>query len=102
MVLLIGVFLLNGYKAIRGTPNETFGVVGMRNSSQGRANIAIFLAVLALSALTMVWLFWHHPIKTLIGTIAVLAALGISARLARAIDVEVATASDLDHREQGV
>ena len=74
----------------------------MRNSSQVRANIAIFLAVLALSALTMVWLFWHYPIKTLIGTIAVLAALGISARLARAIEVEAATASDLDHSEQGV
>ena len=75
----------------------------MTKSSQGRANIAIFLAVLALSALTMVWLFWHHPIKTLIGTIAVLAALGISARLARAIEGEVATAaSDLDHSEQGV
>ena len=74
----------------------------MTKSSQGPANIAIFLAVLALSALTMVWLFWHHPIKTLIGTIAVLAVLGISARLARAIEVEVATASDLDHSEQGV
>jgi hypothetical protein len=75
----------------------------MTKSSHGRANIAIFLAVLALSALTMVWLFWHHPIKTLIGTIAVLAVLGISARLARAIEVEVATAaSDLDHSEQGV
>ena len=75
----------------------------MTKSSQGPANIAIFLAVLALSALTMVWLFWHHPIKTLIGTIAVLAVLGISARLARAIEVEVATAaSDLDHGEQGV
>jgi uncharacterized membrane protein len=75
----------------------------MTKSSQGRANIAIFLAVLALSALTMVWLFWHYPIKTLIGTIAILAALGISARLARAIEVEVATAaSDLDHSEQGV
>jgi hypothetical protein len=75
----------------------------MTKSSPGRASIAIFLAVLALSALTMVWLFWHHPIKTLIGTIAVLAVLGISARLARAIEVEVATAaSDLDHSEQGV
>ena len=74
----------------------------MTNRSHARASIVIFLAVLALSALTMVWLFWHHPIKTLIGTIAVLAALGISARLARAIDAEVATATDLDHGEQGV
>jgi hypothetical protein len=74
----------------------------MTKTSQGRANIAIFFAILALSALTMVWLFWHHPIKTLIGTIGVLLALGVSARLARAIDVEAATKSDLDHGEQGV
>ena len=55
----------------------------MTHSSNARANIIAFLAILALSALTMVWLFWHHPVKTLIATIAVLAALGISARLAR-------------------
>jgi hypothetical protein len=74
----------------------------MTNSAIARANYAILLAVLALSGVTMVWLFWHHPIKTLIGTVAVLATLGISARLARAIEAEVATASDLDHHEQGV
>jgi hypothetical protein len=74
----------------------------MRNTSNARANIAIFLSVLALSALTMVWLFWHHPIKTLIATVAVLAALCISARLARAIEAEVATSSDLDHGNQRI
>jgi hypothetical protein len=73
----------------------------MKNSAIARANYVIFLAVLTLSGATMVWLFWHHPIKTLIGTIAVLIALGVSARLARAIEAE-ATASDLDHTEQGV
>jgi hypothetical protein len=50
----------------------------------------------------MIWLFWHHPIKTVIGTVAVLVALGVSARLARAIEAEAVTASDLDHGEQGV
>jgi hypothetical protein len=74
----------------------------MRNTSNARANLALFLAVLALSALTMVWLFWHHPIKTLIATIAVLAALCISARLARSIEAEAATASDLDAGNQGI
>jgi len=73
----------------------------MRNSAIARANYAILLAVLALSGVTMIWLFWHHPIKTVIGTVAVLVALGISARLARAIEAE-ATASDLDHSEQSV
>jgi hypothetical protein len=70
----------------------------MRKTPSARANLAIFWTVLALSALTMVWLFWHHPIKTLIATIAVLAALCISARLARAIEADAA--SDLDHGNQ--
>jgi uncharacterized membrane protein len=72
------------------------------NSSSARANIAIFLAILSLSAITMIWLFWHYPVKTLIGTIAVLVALGISARLARASDAEVVSAGDLDHSEPSV
>jgi hypothetical protein len=48
----------------------------------------------------MVWLFWHHPLKTLIATIAVLAALGVSARLARSIEVDNGT--DLEHGEQSI
>jgi hypothetical protein len=67
----------------------------MTRSSSARGNIVAFLAVLALSAITMVWLFWHHPIKTLIVTVGVLAALGISARLARWIETDVV--SDLEH-----
>jgi len=74
----------------------------MKYSAGARANIAMFLAVLALSAVTMIWLFWHYPIKTLIGTIAILVALGVSARLARASDTEAGTATDLDHGKQGV
>jgi hypothetical protein len=74
----------------------------MKNSAISRANDVILLSVLALSGVTMIWLFWHHPIKTLIGTVAVLVSLGISARLARAIEAEAAAASDLDHNEQGV
>jgi hypothetical protein len=74
----------------------------MKNSAIARANYVILLAVLSLSGVTMIWLFWHHPIKTLIGTIAMLIALGVSARLARAIEAEAASASDLDHSEQSV
>jgi hypothetical protein len=74
----------------------------MKKSAIAHVNDAILLAVLALSGVTMIWLFWHHPIKTMIGTAAVLAALGISARLARAIEAEAVTASDLDHSEQSV
>jgi predicted benzoate:H+ symporter BenE len=71
----------------------------MRNSAIERVNTGIFLVVAALSAGTMVWLFWHHPIKTVIGTIAVLAALGMSARLARAIEAE---AGELERSEQSI
>jgi hypothetical protein len=72
----------------------------MTNSSNTGRNIAVFLAVLSLSALTMVWLFWHHPLKTLVATVAVLAAFGISARLARSIEVE--GPAELDHSEQRI
>jgi hypothetical protein len=72
----------------------------MTQSSNARANIVAFLAILALSALTMVWLFWHHPIKTLIATIAVLAALGLSARWARSIEPDAA--SELGHGNQSI
>lgn len=67
----------------------------MTHTSKARGNIVAFLAILALSALTMVWFFWHHPVKTLIATIAVLAALGISARLAGSIETDAV--SDLEH-----
>lgn len=68
----------------------------MTDSSNARRNVAIFLSVLSLSALTMVWLFWHHPVKTAVATIAVLAALGLSARLARSIEAD--TGAELEHR----
>jgi len=70
----------------------------MTHSSHARAKNVAFLGVLALSALTMVWLFWHHPVKTLIGTVAVLTALSVSARLARSIEPD--SGADLDHSNQ--
>jgi hypothetical protein len=71
----------------------------MTHSSHARANILVFLAVLTLSALTMVWFFWHYPLKTLIATIAVLSALGVSARLARSIDTD---GNELDKGERSI
>jgi hypothetical protein len=65
-----------------------------------RANILVFLAVLGLSSLTMIWLFWHYPVRTGVATIAVLAALGISARLARSIESD--GNSELDRGEPGI
>jgi hypothetical protein len=72
----------------------------MAHSSNARANMIAFLAILALSALTMVWLFWHHPVKTLIATSAILAALGLCARLARSIEPDAG--SELGHGNQSI
>jgi hypothetical protein len=72
----------------------------MTHSSNVRANIVAFLSILALSALTMVWLFWHHPVSTSIATVTVLAALGVSARLARSLESD--TDGDLDPGNQSV
>jgi cobalamin synthase len=55
-------------------------------NSRKRSNVAALLLILALSAITMLWLFWHYPVATTVVTVTVLAALGISARLARSIE----------------
>lgn len=60
----------------------------MKDWSSKRTNILVFLAVLALSALTMIWLFWHYPVKTSIATILILGIFGVSAHLARSMDAE--------------
>jgi uncharacterized membrane protein YqjE len=72
----------------------------MTRSAHARTNLFAFLAVLALSALTMIWLFWHYPLKTAIATVAVLAAFGVAARLARSIEPD--SNSDLDQRDQHI
>jgi len=71
----------------------------MRESSSARMGILAFLAVLTVSAATMLWLFWNFPLPTAIVTLGVLAALGVLARLARSIDVEL---KDLDRTEQSI
>jgi len=58
----------------------------MTDSSHARTNVFALLAILTLSAVTMLWLFWHYPVSTGIATIAVLAILGVSARLAGSAD----------------
>ncbi|MEP6547925.1 MAG: hypothetical protein ABJD53_10720 [Gammaproteobacteria bacterium] len=58
----------------------------MTETAHARTNIALLLAIFVLSATIMVWLFWHYPVITALVTLAVLTALGVSARLARSID----------------
>ena len=77
----------------------------MTDSSHMRTNIAALLTILVLSAATMLWLFWHFPVITGVATIAVLTTLGVSARLARLTDTdlaELAHGGELGRGEQGV
>jgi hypothetical protein len=60
----------------------------MTDATHARSNIAALLAIWALSAATMVWLFWHFPVITAVATLAILTSLGVSARLARSTDTE--------------
>ena len=52
----------------------------------------------------MVWLFWRFPVITAVATVAILTALGVSARLARLPEAEMADAdmSELHRDKQGV
>ena len=71
----------------------------MTESSSARMGILAFLAILTVSAATMLWLFWRFPLPTAVVTLGVLAALGVSARLARSIEVEL---KDLERTEQSI
>jgi hypothetical protein len=72
----------------------------MTESSSKKTNVAAFLAILVVSAATMVLLFWRFPLTTALITLAIFVALGISARLARSI--EVIDVSDIEHGEPSV
>jgi hypothetical protein len=60
----------------------------MTKSTHTNTKLYCLLSVVILSSSTMLWLFWHYPVSTAIGTLVVLSALGICARLARWIDTE--------------
>jgi hypothetical protein len=68
----------------------------MTESSSNRTNVAAFLAILIVSAAIMVVLFWRFPVATAVITVGVFVLLGVSARLARAIEI-----SDVADIEQG-
>ncbi|HXP65308.1 MAG TPA: hypothetical protein VN815_07525 [Steroidobacteraceae bacterium] len=68
------------------------------SASSSRMGVAAFIAVLTVSAGTMLYLFWHFPLITAVVTVGVLAALGVLARLARSID----GIKDMDRTEQSV
>jgi hypothetical protein len=70
----------------------------MTESSSVRVGVVAFVAILTVSAGTMLYLFWRFPLTTAIVTLGVLAALGVLARLARSID----EMKDLDRTEQSI
>jgi hypothetical protein len=59
--------------------------------------IVAFLAIVTLSAGTMLWLFWRFPLMTALVTLGIFAGLGVLTRLARLIDVDL---QDLDRTKQ--
>jgi hypothetical protein len=71
----------------------------MTVSSSARANIVAFIAILTLSAGTMLWLFWRFPLMTGVITLGIFLGLSVLARLARWIDVDI---TDLDGTKQRV
>jgi 4-amino-4-deoxy-L-arabinose transferase-like glycosyltransferase len=71
------------------------GEAGMAKSLHTRKKLVAFLCVLALSSLTMLWLFWRFPVPTAILTFAALAGFVICTRLARAMDT-----TDMDRGSQ--
>jgi len=71
----------------------------MTVSSSARMSIVAFIAILTLSAGTMLWLFWRFPLPTAIITVGVFLVLGVLVRLARSIDVDM---TDLDPTKQRV
>jgi O-antigen ligase len=64
--------------------------------SSARAKTVAFLAILTVSAGTMLWLFWRFPLTTAIIALAIVVALCVLVRLARLIDFDM---SDMDQRE---
>ena len=68
------------------------------DASSSRIGVVAFIAVLTLSAGTMLYLFWRFPLITAVVTLGILAALGMLARLARCTD----EMTDMDRTEQSL
>ena len=71
----------------------------MSATASARMGTVAFLAILTVSAGTMLWLFWRFPLMTAVVTLGVFAALVVLARLARSIDADL---QDLDRTEQSI
>ena len=74
------------YKRIGGSSWQRGFVMG---SSRTFNRFWALLAIGVSSSAFMMWSIWHYPVGTGIAAALVLAALGISAALTRAVDVDV-------------
>ena len=71
----------------------------MSDSARKRTNVIGFFVMVGTSAVTMLWLFWHHPVKTAIVTGLVFAAFAVSARLAKMVDSDLADRKKQNHAQ---
>ncbi|MGA2187703.1 MAG: hypothetical protein ABSH33_04185 [Steroidobacteraceae bacterium] len=71
----------------------------MTKSARAHNKFWTLLAIVAISSATMLWLFWHYPLGTGIGTLVVLAAFAVLIRLAGSVDTD--SLPDLDSGKQG-
>ncbi len=68
----------------------------MTTPARERGKIFGSLAAVLLSSTLMVWLLWRHPLSAGLAAIAILAAFGISAHLARWIEPDPPQAGGLN------
>lgn len=60
----------------------------MARSTHTRTNIVAFFSILTLSSVTMLWMLWHFPVKTLLATAAVLVSISLSGMLSRSVETD--------------
>jgi hypothetical protein len=72
----------------------------MTTTAVGRIHVLLRLAILAVSALIMIWLLWRFPIETGIATVAILGLLVLITPLAASGDSD--GGSDVGTREDGL
>ncbi|MDE1921918.1 MAG: hypothetical protein KGL92_02255 [Gammaproteobacteria bacterium] len=60
----------------------------MKKSAASRAKVLLRIAVVGLSSLTMLALFWRFPLETVIAAAVLVGALALSAALVESSDTE--------------
>jgi hypothetical protein len=58
----------------------------MKTLARERSKLFASLAAVLLSATSMIWLFWRHPVTAGLVTLVIFAAFGVSAYMARWIE----------------